>query len=73
MQNFKFFYSATVRVTEFTDAPKNPEGTLQTMFLGSENSFASVFWRSLGFSVPRCAANNDFRENLAKHIKNVIF
>ena len=62
-----------MRVTEFTDAPESPEGTLHTMFLGLENSFASVFRRSLGFPAPRCAANNDPRENLTKHIKNVIF
>ena len=55
-------YSATVTVTNFPIAPKNPEHTF-THIQSPRNSRASIFWRSLDFSVPRYGAKKaDFFE-----------
>ena len=55
------FFSTTLRVMKFTEAPEDPEHTLHTIrllpYLGPENSFASIFGRSLAFSVPKYFAN----------------
>ena len=47
---------------KFTEAPEDPEHTLHTMFLGSENSSASIFWRSLAFSVRKYFANKGLQK-----------
>ena len=47
---------------KFTEAPEDPEHTLHAMLLGPENSFASIFWRSLDVSVPKYFANKGLQK-----------
>ena len=47
---------------KFTGAPEDPKHTFHTMFIGPENSFASIFWRSLAFSVSKYFANKGLQK-----------